>query len=222
MDLDREIRELRSRRPVDGFLARILVQAGLHRPDAPGSIAEGAGATSARMEREDWSRSTASNERMVRGLSGGDWEEVSEALAEGADPNFRAGAGNEPALILAVRWCGRTGDERGVELLLQQGADPNITGRTGENALHEVVASGGSQAVPVLFAYGVDPEKQDYCGRTPLELREVMASSLTIARGLDPAVRAIETEMERRGLGGRGASVRSPVSEREGRGAFFG
>lgn len=82
----------------------------------------------------------------------GHCQAVSMLLSEGADPNFSVRHGahkkqttlkQEPALHLAARRSNTTSGYRILELLLEGGADVNMTDQCGQTALHAVALAAG-------------------------------------------------------------------------------
>ena len=87
-------------------------------------------------------------------------------LRAGADPNIRSNSGNS-ALIQATR----TPDPRCVKLLLEVGADLTIANDSGRNELHYAACcQDGKEVIEALVAAGIDLEKRDYFGSTPLSM----------------------------------------------------
>lgn len=101
-------------------------------------------------------------------------EKLRAALAAGANPNERMGSDNTPALIHLSQ---RTFDSRIelMEILLQAGADPNITDKKGQTVLHHAAASSvgmdhGTKIIALMAMYKADINVQDNMGDTPLHI----------------------------------------------------
>src|SRR5262249_14135843 len=111
-------------------------------------------------------------------------------LAAGARVNARAVAG-ETALIFAARFR----DVDAINLLLDNGADPNLVARTGVSRLLEAMRSGAGEKehlemMQPLLARGADPNARGEGLGTPLslavQLRSVAMVKLLLERGADP------------------------------------
>jgi len=90
------------------------------------------------------------------------------------DPNVPCG--NHCALHLAIQVCMTKGDAgyRMAEMLLANGADPNLGapggGRMTDLPLHLAVKRGVEDAVELLLKYGADPNLANASGSTPLHV----------------------------------------------------
>jgi len=91
-------------------------------------------------------------------------ENLDEILKENLDIDALNTEGYTP-LHLSVR---RPDNEKAIELLLQQGADINITDPSGRNALHISVASYQRGYIGFLTSKGIDINSQDNDGNTAL------------------------------------------------------
>jgi len=96
----------------------------------------------------------------------GDLDMVRKLLRAGANPNEVVPPLNESALHAAAR-----GSPAIVELLLAEGADPNIKeGMNGQTSLHLAASMGHVEIVSLLLREGADPNSVDNDGATPLRL----------------------------------------------------
>ncbi len=105
---------------------------------------------------------------------------VTALLAAGADPNTSGGVAT-PLTEAAAR-----GDVATVELLLQQGADPNLGDATDSTPLMAACKRGDIATVTALLAAGADPNRRSALGSTALALAQA-AGRDDIAAALDNA-----------------------------------
>ena len=90
-------------------------------------------------------------------LEKGDVQEVRKCLQQGADVNTR-GFGHTP-LIYAIRGWNREEYKQIVKLLLEYGADVNLSDWVGNTPLLATIFGGGGyEALKLLLEYGVDVE----------------------------------------------------------------
>ena len=113
--------------------------------------------------------------------------DLSGAVLSGLALSGLALSGKTP-LLVAVS-AGRPMVEA-VRLLLERGADVNVTDGDGVSALMTATVSGEQRLVELLLDHGADPDGTDVDGRTPLtvatgEGRRGIAA-LLLARGADP------------------------------------
>jgi ankyrin repeat protein len=100
-------------------------------------------------------------------------------IEAGADVNLRNGKGQTP-LIIAAFSCSRA-----IRFLLERGADPTLTDKAGESALHGIVRLEGETMTPLLeqlLAAGADINHQNRHGQTPL-IRAAYSSMVRDAVG---------------------------------------
>ncbi len=99
---------------------------------------------------------------------------VLQCLEHGVNVNAASKNGWTP-LMLAVL-CGSSAV---VKLLLEHGADPNLTTQSEENpsrsALAVAVSNGRFELVQALVAHDVNIDRRDYSGLTPIELAEKLS-----------------------------------------------
>jgi ankyrin repeat protein len=108
-------------------------------------------------------------------------ENLDEILKANPDIDAKNIEGCTP-LHLAVR---RPDNEKAIELLLQYGADVNIAGPAGRNALLESVGSYQKEYIALLVSNGVDIDSQDNDGNTALhyQMINVLKNKLYLPRG---------------------------------------
>ncbi|RLN38409.1 hypothetical protein BBJ28_00014539 [Nothophytophthora sp. Chile5] len=124
-----------------------------------------------------------------RGINGGvyfaDGDELREAarnndilgvkllLARGMNPNASSGDGTT-----ALHICGQQAIDRAAQVLLEHGADANVSDRLGFTPLHwavqmrreEVSTSNRLATIRILLHHGANPRKPDSCGTTALAI----------------------------------------------------
>ncbi len=116
-----------------------------------------------------WSDDPTPEEALAKAVTRANMEEMRQWLDQGADVNGLGPWGTHPIIFCACR-------EETLELLLDWGADINITGSTDAiTALH--FEAGGDAADPwwvkVLIDHGADPDARDKLGRTALFYAEL-------------------------------------------------
>ncbi|KAG3233710.1 hypothetical protein PI124_g21221 [Phytophthora idaei] len=92
-------------------------------------------------------------------------------LARGMDPDACSGDGTT-----ALHVCGQQAIDRAAHVLLEHGADANVSDRLGFTPLHwavqmrreEVSTASRLSTIRILLHHGADPRKPDSCGTTPL------------------------------------------------------
>lgn len=95
----------------------------------------------------------------------GDKERVKELLGRSVPVNCADSLGLTP-LQRAVR----NGFIDIVDMLLVNGADPNVVNESHETALHFAASYGYTQIIGLLLQFGADPNSRDIDGRTPLHV----------------------------------------------------
>jgi len=99
---------------------------------------------------------------------------ILQCLQHGANINAVSENGWTPLMLAVLH-----GSSAIVKLLLEYGADPNITTHSQENpsrsALVVAVSNGRFELVQVLVAHGADAQTQDAAGLTAVALAEKLA-----------------------------------------------
>jgi uncharacterized protein len=102
---------------------------------------------------------------LLRAASAGDTTEILECLRNGSiDINYRAGGAGITPLIASADG----GHLRAVSLLLERGADPNVTTTDGYSALHASAYIGDTEISKRLIAAGARVDAVMDSGGTPL------------------------------------------------------
>lgn len=69
-----------------------------------------------------------------------------------------------------LHWVAQRGLTVGIETLLENGADPNVTDDKGQTPLHFIAQKGiGKNQVQLLLEHGADLNRRDDAGQTPLD-----------------------------------------------------
>ena len=118
----------------------------------------------------------------------GDSTAIYLLLKDNADPNLVNQFGLSPLLYAA-----RESDPTSVKLLLKAGADPNQVDDEYYNALHYAAEfQNGRETIECLVEAGVDVNKQNMWGSTPLTQAALMNNTISaevlLDRGADPNV----------------------------------
>jgi len=96
-------------------------------------------------------------------------------LDNGAYPNGKTLSGEETSLMILAT----SGDEVGLALLLEFGADVNLPDKQGRTALMRAAAARKGRIVSILIEKGADIYATDYTGRDALQYaREARARSV--------------------------------------------
>ena len=90
------------------------------------------------------------------GYSSGEFDEIRRLIAEGADVN-----GRRWGRIPFVEMCIEKDDSAVLELLLENGANPNVVGKDGNTPLFQAVKFYNTKSVELLFAHGLELIPQD-------------------------------------------------------------
>ena len=98
-------------------------------------------------------------------LEEGNSTAVSDLLARGADPNATVRFDRGGTALHPASSCGKL---RYVKLLLEAGANPNLTDNGGDTPLHWACQEGYVNIIRCLLKAGADIEAQDCNGFTPL------------------------------------------------------
>ena len=95
-----------------------------------------------------------------------DEDDIAEMLLKnGADPDIGNMDIGEDNTLLA--WLSSRRKLAYVRMLLEQGTDPNVPGKSGLYPLHMAARTGGKQVIELLLAHGADPMLEDPSGCTP-------------------------------------------------------
>jgi ankyrin repeat protein len=120
-----------------------------------------------------------------------DVAQVHDLLAQGYNSNKtirQSGCEQYPLLHFAANY----GSQAIIDLLLQYGADPNITTEKGYTVLHLAARDGNIELANLLLQYRADINVQDYWGDTPLhwafEANHIEFCENLIAQGADQAI----------------------------------
>ncbi|KAI1170064.1 ankyrin repeat-containing domain protein [Nemania sp. FL0916] len=98
-----------------------------------------------------------------------DLYEVDRLLSTGADPNAEVDTNGSTLLHAACKRGTRAGREL-VKLLLDHGADPNVSDHDGSTALHQATHMWNIEAVRLLLDHGANVRAQDKDGNTPFQI----------------------------------------------------
>lgn len=114
------------------------------------------------------------NTELLAAVEAADGRMISQCLQNGADINAPSENGWTPLMLAILH-----GSFGIVKLLLEQGADPNVTTRSEENpsrsALAVAIRNGRLEAVQALVAYGADSDARGFDGLTSSELAQTLA-----------------------------------------------
>jgi hypothetical protein len=144
----------------------------------------------------DWRREDGVTTLMIASLTGR--LEIIEALVKaGATIDLQAPDGMT-ALLAATAFARTTRDIGGIELLLQLGADPNVSNAEGNDPLMMTARHGLVEAVIVLLNAGADPKRANRYGTTAL-MQAARGHLVETARVLLRAG-ADRTQVDERGL----------------------
>ena len=95
-----------------------------------------------------------------------DEDDIAEMLLKhGADPDVGNMDIGEDNTLLA--WLSSRRKLTQVKMLLEQGTDPNVPGKSGLYPLHMAARTGGKQVLELLLTHGADPMLVDPSGCTP-------------------------------------------------------
>jgi hypothetical protein len=100
---------------------------------------------------------------MVTSISG-KLEAAKLLLAYGANPNTKNERGETPL----TRTTGEHNNDRVLQVLLDNGADPNFADGEGLTALHYATSYGQTKAMKILLQQGANPHAKDRHGITPI------------------------------------------------------
>lgn len=101
---------------------------------------------------------------LIEAARAGDIPQLDKLLADGANPNQRAGVNDWTPLMHAIH----KGQKQSVRALLQHGADVNVRNSNGSTALIEAAGYGYAEIVAMLLEAGANPEIRDKNGYTAL------------------------------------------------------
>lgn len=103
------------------------------------------------------------NYKLMKAIKDGDYYSARAAILSGAQVNARDDHDVPYVCIVADK-----GDTDMLNIMLDQGANPDLARRDGENPLMIAAAKGNSAMVGVLLAHKADPNEQDKNGETAL------------------------------------------------------
>jgi ankyrin repeat protein len=103
-------------------------------------------------------------------LDEGEDEIASLLLENGASPNEKGGNADIGMDNTLLAWASSKRRKAHVEMLLSQGARPNIPGKNGMYPLHMAARCASRDVLSALLAAGADPALKDSAGKTPLEI----------------------------------------------------
>ncbi len=101
--------------------------------------------------------------KLMKAINDGDYYAAKSAILTGAQVNGRDDH-DTPYICLAAA----KGDANMVYILLEQGANPDLQRRDGENALMLAAEKGDADMTSYLLYYKADPNEQDRNGETAL------------------------------------------------------
>lgn len=105
------------------------------------------------------------NDALVRAIDAGNSSSISSMLDRGADPS-RAGHTESGSKYTPLGIAAWKGDIKTVQLLLDHGANPHYTGRSGYTPLHETREN--AEIIKLLVSKGADVNAKNIVGDTPL------------------------------------------------------
>ncbi|KAH8197346.1 hypothetical protein TruAng_008476 [Truncatella angustata] len=124
----------------------------------------------------DFARRYVNNENIVNTAVRGDLAQLRHLVQRNVDINVQDGL-QETALFAAV--CHQHVDA--VELLLQAGANPNLTCSNSWKALHAVSRSGNEGIARLLLRHGANTEARDSVGWVPLHVASLYGNENIVA-----------------------------------------
>ena len=81
---------------------------------------------------------------------------------------------NGATVLHAIAWAG---NEEGIRIYLENGADPNLRNLDGDTSLHAACTGWEKSAVRALVLAGADPEFKNVAGQRPIDAAPMLARS---------------------------------------------
>lgn len=120
-----------------------------------------------------WGAATDPNEDLKLAIRNGDVDGLAQALGNGADPNKRYPYVNSTPLIETLNNSTGEDTKQMVQMLINYGAEVNVTDPLGQTALHYAMAPFNEEALKILLDNGAFVDAQNQYGLTPLMMAVV-------------------------------------------------
>lgn len=146
------------------------------------------------------SKSTTTNNSTSSGSYSGPAPTVHRSAADGRAESVSEAIDKNPQVVRAKDSSGYTplhhaaigGHSEVVSVLLQKGAQINMTGKRGETALYLAASKGNTEVVKLLAAQGADLDRASSDGKTPLHRATMAGHAETVITlleaGADPSI----------------------------------
>lgn len=105
---------------------------------------------------------------LILAAMAGSYEALECLIAYGANVNAKDNRGNTPLIYGA--WLDDERSEQVVDVLLKNGADPNLVNLDGDGAIHYACKSGKTYVLMMLLDATVSPNQANKAGETPLDV----------------------------------------------------